>query len=529
MKISLLRKFFVPDYPSIISKTKYGINSPDESLFGKGKDGKLRDFQKRPPERNAHRDRSDIYATILNTDVRRGKCTGTLFRLPLRQGRSAVSSTIYDSKRVLNLFDMFFQEGKMSLIFLQHLEKIEFYIRKQGRGHAEFLRSFSISNDQLDNIREARRMFTRDIEASQSDSMPDTITQTLKMDIIEKVPRCTEGMSSFYVSNVYACEELREEEAGITEEAAKEEGVAPLVGVAFQIDGVSNHVFCALPLPMRNESLTGLPVHVNGSFALGPERNDLKRASAADGKVDDKKILWNEFLKNHALPVAYVNLAQYILSFASTAAHAKSLYDALPFLEDVNSYWKPLAEKTYQEVFDMEFLWTEADGGDFTDVQSAIFVKPDEARDGILIAKDFLIKKGKKIVQAPNHVYNALEKFEEIESSAMFDPAFVRSYLQSDPLTVSTWSKDDRLTVLKSIFEKANELIELNGVEILPTLNGSFCQVNCKRLYAEKDLIYVPSQDHPSSLIPDLKNRLVNWGNDEGLRKLFHQAAKNGK
>ena len=505
-------KLFLPDYPSIISKTKYGINSPDESLFGKGKDGKLRDFEKRPPERNAHRDRSDIYDTILNTDVRRGECTGTLFRLPLRQSRSAVSSTIYDSKRILNLFDMFFQEGKLSLIFLQRLEKIEFYFRKKGSNHAEFLRSFSISNDQLGSIREARRTFTRDIEASQSYSMPDTITQTLTMDVIEKVARFKVGMSSFYVSNVYACEELRDEEAGITAEAAKEEGVAPLVGVAFQIDGISNHVFCALPLPMRNESLTGLPVHVNGSFALGPERNDLKRASAADGKVDDKKILWNEFLKNHALPVAYVNLAKYVLSFDSTPEHAKSLYDALPCLEDVNSYWKPLAEETYQEVFNMEFLWTEADRGDFTDIPSAIFMKPDEERDGILIAKDFLIKKGKKVVQVPNHVYNALEKFGEIESSAKFDPAFIRSYLQSNPSTVSTWSKEETLTVLKNIFEKAKDLTELNGVEILPTMNGSFCQVNCKRLYAAKDLIYVPSPDHPSSLIPDLKNCVVNGG-----------------
>lgn len=423
---------------------------------------------------------------------------------------------------------MFFQEGKMSLVFLQHLEKIEFYIRKRGNDRAEILRSFSISDDRLETLREARRNFTRDIEESQSDSMPDTITQTVQMDIVEKVSRYKEGMSSFYVSNVYACEELREEEAGITTEAAKEEGVAPLVGVAFQIDGVSDHVFCALPLPTRNESLTGLPVHVNGSFALGPERNDLKRASAADGKVDDRKILWNEFLINHALPVAYVNLLGYILSFAKTKEHAKSLYNAFPCLEDVNCYWSPLAAITYQKVFAMKFLWTEANRGCFTDIQSAIFMKPDEERKGMLIVRDVLIKKGKKIVQAPNHVYNALEKFGETEWSTKFDLAYARKYLKSNPSTVTTWSKDGRLTVLKSVLETAKDLIELNGVEILPTLNGSFCKVDCKQMYT-RDHIYVPSQEHPSSLIPDMKHHVVSWGENERLYKLFFKAAEKSK
>ncbi|XP_053402674.1 uncharacterized protein LOC128557994 [Mercenaria mercenaria] len=101
-------------------------------------------------------------------------------------------------------------------------------------------------------------------------------------------------------------------------------GYSPYVGVASPLNEAKTrfegHVFCFLPLPREGSRLTGLPVHVNGFFALSQNRHHLKwETDEQKGKkIDDKNILWNKYLIKEALPRAYSRLIQCVVDVSNT-------------------------------------------------------------------------------------------------------------------------------------------------------------------------------------------------------------------
>ena len=57
--------------------------------------------------------------------------------------------------------------------------------------------------------------------------------------------------------------------------------------------------------------MTGLPVHVNGFFALSQNRRHIKTPTADQedqGKMTDKSLLWNCCLLEEAVPKAYASM-----------------------------------------------------------------------------------------------------------------------------------------------------------------------------------------------------------------------------
>ena len=105
--------------------------------------------------------------------------------------------------------------------------------------------------------------------------------------------------------------------------ADKELNYLPTVGVAMalrtgpklQTPDIKGHVFCFLPLPVQTRSLTGLPVHVNGFFALSQNRRYIKSPNADQGdqeksgrQLTDKSLLWNRCLLEEAIPKAYATM-----------------------------------------------------------------------------------------------------------------------------------------------------------------------------------------------------------------------------
>ncbi|VDI27880.1 Hypothetical predicted protein [Mytilus galloprovincialis] len=52
------------------------------------------------------------------------------------------------------------------------------------------------------------------------------------------------------------------------------------IAVPMEEDQFRGHVFCLMPLPLTENSLTGLPVYVNGYFALSQNRRHVKLPTA---------------------------------------------------------------------------------------------------------------------------------------------------------------------------------------------------------------------------------------------------------
>ena len=110
----------------------------------------------------------------------------------------------------------------------------------------------------------------------------------------------------------------------------------PLVGVAMALPSspqdpvleIQGHVFCFLPLPVQKTSLTGLPVHVNGFFALTQNRGHIKFPTAEqEGHLlTDKCLKWNQYLLEEAIPQAYATMILEAINDKSFKAQAATVY-----------------------------------------------------------------------------------------------------------------------------------------------------------------------------------------------------------
>ena len=246
-----------------------------------------------------------------------GKYGGTLFRFPLRQTPSKLSGTLYSEEKMERLFDSFFADAHLVLLFLRNLESIELYTREISEFMPKRIFQAKITEDSLELVRKKRKEFFDKIELGKHMLEPVTVTYPVT---IEKVVMGIESniqQFSFLVTS-YCCgsDVSSEFERLLTDE---ELSYLPSVGVAMGVPSTENlptpdvagHVFCALPLPVQKKSMTGLPVHVNGFFALTQNRRHIKTPNKDQddrSKLTDKSLLWNCCLMEEALPKAYVTM-----------------------------------------------------------------------------------------------------------------------------------------------------------------------------------------------------------------------------
>jgi sacsin len=91
----------------------------------------------------------------------------------------------------------------------------------------------------------------------------------------------------------------------------------------------TSHIFCYLPLPVE----TQLPVHINGSFAVTPDRRQL-----ACKTTDDKnsfESMWNEALMGDAVCNAYILMLENLMHLNISPDEA--YYNLWPHLSDKQS------------------------------------------------------------------------------------------------------------------------------------------------------------------------------------------------
>ena len=112
---------------------------------------------------------------------------GTLFRFPLRSTPSELSDTVYSAEKVDTLFDSFEADAHLMLLFLQHLESIELYVREESESQPRRVFQVKISEESLQTVRVKRKEFRANITpgkampASASVTYPVTI-ETVNFD-----------------------------------------------------------------------------------------------------------------------------------------------------------------------------------------------------------------------------------------------------------------------------------------------------------------------------------------------------------
>lgn len=247
---------------------------------------------------------------------------GTLFRFPLRSTPSELSETVYSAERVETLFESFKADAHLMLLFLQHLEEIELYVRDELEPIPRKVFQVKIAEESLQTVRAKRKEFRENIAAGKVMSSPVAVTYPITIETVNfdfPGPRNTK-QHRFLVTSYFCGGKLSSTFQNLISD--KVLSYLPSVGVAMplptgpklQTPDVQGHVFCSLPLPVQKTSLTGLPVHVNGFFALSQNRRYIKSPNAEQehqvnrGRLTDKSLLWNKCLLEEAIPRAYATM-----------------------------------------------------------------------------------------------------------------------------------------------------------------------------------------------------------------------------
>ena len=307
------------DLPSILSNTRIGFIDPHEHLSDRHYE--RTGFSWHLYQHQAIVNLTDQFLPYngifdCNDEVfSQGKYNGTLFRFPLRKTPSELSKTLYSEEKMQNLFKSFISDAHLVLLFLRNLESIELYTREKSDSHPRRIFQAKISDESLKLVRSKRAEFYAAIEPGKCMQKPVTVTYPIMIETeMESVER---GHHFFLVTNYCCGGEVSDhfQRLLIDEELS----YLPSVGVAMAIPprkdlptlDVAGHVFCALPLPVQKKSMTGLPVHVNGFFALSQNRRHIKTPNADQdnrGQLTDKSLLWNCCLMEEAVPKAYVTM-----------------------------------------------------------------------------------------------------------------------------------------------------------------------------------------------------------------------------
>ncbi|VDH93733.1 Hypothetical predicted protein [Mytilus galloprovincialis] len=136
----------------------------------------------------------------------------------------------------------------------------------------------------------------------------------------------------------------------------------PCVGIAVPVlssDTFTGHIFCVLPLPMQAVSMTKLPVHINGTFALSEDRKQLKWADKFSESNKEDSVQWNELLVSTVLPKAYIDLIMEIRNRNDEHVMLRCIPDPL----EIDIIFKECISELFRNLKDTPFLYTKSGGG----------------------------------------------------------------------------------------------------------------------------------------------------------------------
>ena len=347
-ELSSCSLLLISDLPSIVSSSQIGVIDPHKKYFCDGEDRQTGHRWRMKEDRavmDSIPDQFLPYKGIFHcTDdaFSEGTYNGTLFRFPLRTAPSKLSQTLYSAEKVHTLFESFIADAHLILLFLQYLETIELYVRDVSDTEARRTFQVRITDDSLPLVREKRGEFRSQIKTGQLMPQPVKVTYPITIETVAYDQGMESGTRrhSFLVTNYFCGGKVSSE----FEILAKDEDLSylPLVGVAMPVPersenqppNIKGHVFCFLPLPLQKTSLTGLPVHVNGFFALSQNRRYIKTPNAeqedlADKKgrqLTDKSLLWNQCLLEEAIPSAYAAMLMEAINEKSHNVHTDAIY-----------------------------------------------------------------------------------------------------------------------------------------------------------------------------------------------------------
>lgn len=409
---------------------------------------------------------------------------GTIFRFPLREISSDISDTLYSEEKVMDLFEGFINEASTILIFLKSLEKVSLHIRTADNVYTE--KATVEITDADGSVKEKRQRLKETLRNTSLDCCYNDIASVCIMEICTSCAQLPKDIQQWMVVNYLVGKSASNSFRKLIKDPKL--GYSPLVGVAAPLmlsnsEYFEGHVFCFLPLPKEGVKLTGLPVHVNGFFALNQSRHHLKRPTKEQkkSKIDDKSILWNQLLTEEALPEAYRILIKSLIAWSSksknTSKHIKTVYNAMPRKEEVIQEWKILENNLYTKLKTEAILFsdygrqwivpTEACFATFQNLTKDLHYNTHVKK----AVRKYLATTNQKYVSAPKGFFDTLTAhFGTLEDMS---PKTLSQFL-SKHKEYKEMTRDEKLCILEYLLLDGKNYQKVEGLQLLPLDSGEF-------------------------------------------------------
>ena len=508
------RNYFVIFDPNTcyLGKAIRNKNKPGIKINTNKNTKRLRNF------RNQFKPFNGIFGCDLHLDKEDNSFHGTLFRFPLRTKEQAVKSEIkqvyYDHKQVLELLEIFISGAKNLLLFTQNVRRVGIFHLPRGSTEQnqplllfEVTKSLSptgikrevpipvtlspalknLSKDDQDLLIQCNFLRASSQIAKSAGGSSQSGTELLRSAVTINIKSTnTECGSLFFESKDHAqsASEMWLVASSMGKGQAmqfseNEESLLPSAGVAVQLihkengkflptpivqqtNGQESHhngtVFCYLPLPIHS----GLPIHINGTFAVHSNRRHVKQNTE-----DDKTCIgveWNYVLLEDSVCAAYLDL----LEDVKLASETYPFHLLWPRACDVEPHCEPLARAFYHYVASGNNCLI-SDGNRWVDIDQVVFLEPsfrheDQIGNISFAVLKMLIKGTKAAVDLPADVLESFVKYglgEKIYCKLYDKDRFIRELFFPNIASIPSELRDKlTLYVLGDANRRFDELVK---------------------------------------------------------------------
>ena len=401
---------------------------------------------------------------------------------------------------------------------------------------------FNVSIEAVDgqDIREERRTISKRLQKSPKGKMPESsIHSFYRAKIVMRDCSVEVEDTEWFISNYFQGSEVMSTEMKrlVTD---KDLGYQPYVGVAYPAVHASfnPHVFCFLPLPLEKEgqSLTRLPVHVNGSFALDSNRRHMNWPTNDRTEDKDVSLEWNRRMITEVLPWAYTWLVTSIARYKDISPTL--IYNALPNSDIVDEKWKILIRPVLNTLLNEPIFQRESgiQTSKYIRFQDAVFSLIPTAYDVSDSNKELLFTFVQKLCQSfvsiPKEVSETMTKIISSEHTPcapnLVTPKFLSELMHDDKEEIyKEFSKETKFTLLKFLAADGN-FQKFDSLELLPVDSKEH---PFRTFHLENpDVTYIATEEQ-SAILRGLEDVLmtISYLDESNIKDVMEELSSKGK
>ena len=440
--------YHLTDVPSFISRNYLCVFDPNVNhisnhIRDKSRPGIRIDLARNPRPLTAFADQFSLYdqvfgcKTAVNNDEK-FHYNGTLFRFSFRTEceakKSEICETVYNSSKVKQIVRTLQRSASLLLLFTQNVKHVELHELVSGNPEDTTL-VLSIKK-KIQNpatlsvpsyIKQCSEWWQKNLPLEEAPSRLELeeapsrlelveIMQTENRSTISDTKRSLVKSSAWVVAYCVG----KDNSIEFAAEEGQKDGLLPLAGAAALLKGNTNdsmadsrnfiaeqirgEAFCFLPLSIS----TGLPIHVNSSFAVRSNRDGIWEKTTAE---DNPESRWNDCLLQDAIPEAYFKLLSEMVDLSKDGyllQFDKQFHDLWPRLANSRMSWKTLISSFYTKLVqrDLKLFWS---NGKWMSISDG-YILDDELRE---LDDDRVVKTlqslGVHVFDLPSDVINAMK------------------------------------------------------------------------------------------------------------------------